>query len=123
MARKKSEVRILIVEDEFIISALLEQVLRDWGFENLATAHSLEEAFAAIRAQVPDFAFLDVMLGDRTSLDVADMLASKGIPFIFLSAVSDMALPEKWRKHQKLEKPVDFAALSKLCEKLIPYAH
>ena len=120
MGRQKSELRILIIEDEYMISMLLDQVLRDWGFRDVVIAHSLKEAFAAVNSRMPDFAFLDVMLHDRTTFDVADLLASSGVPFIFLTAVSDGAMPAKWRDKPRLEKPVHFAELNRLFSKILP---
>lgn len=120
IARKKSEMRILVIEDEFMVSMLLEQVLRDWGFENILVAHALDAALTLIAERTPDFAFLDVILGDQASFEAADRLASKGVPFIFLTAVSEVSLPAKWRDQLRLQKPVHFAELSKLCNEFLP---
>ncbi len=103
-----------------MVSMLLDQVLRDWGFKDVVITHSLNEAFAAVNSRMPDFAFLDVMLHDRTSFDVASLLGSSGVPFIFLTALSDAALPSKWRDQPRLGKPIHFAELNRLFKKLLP---
>ena len=103
-----------------MVSMLLDQVLRDWGFEDVVVAHSLNEAFVSIDSRMPDFTFLDVMLQDRTSFDAADILTSNGVPFMFLTAISDSALPARWRDAPRLEKPFHMGELNTLFSKLLP---
>ncbi len=66
--------RILIVDDEPHLRALIHQTLEeleDEGVE-LLTAQNGEEALAAIEAQQPNLVFLDVMMPKLSGFDVCE---------------------------------------------------
>lgn len=64
--------KILIVDDEAHIRALLEQTLEDLEDEGveLLTADNGEDALATIAAEQPDLVFLDVMMPRMNGYDV-----------------------------------------------------
>ena len=98
--------RILIAEDEFLISVALEDTLREAGAE-IVTAPNVRVALEDIAGQTLSGALLDVRLGRQTTDCVADSLEALGIPFLFYSG---HGLPEGMRdKHPGAEvllKPV-----------------
>jgi DNA-binding response OmpR family regulator len=64
---------VLLVEDEVLIAELVEDALRDSGFE-VATTHTGREAFARLEAEPRSFAVVvtDINLGEGvTGFDVA----------------------------------------------------
>jgi light-regulated signal transduction histidine kinase (bacteriophytochrome) len=81
--------RALIVEDNVIIAMEAEDVLRDLGFEDCQVVGSVLAARALIAEADISFAMLDVNLGNETSEEVADLLYTRGIPFIFASGYGD----------------------------------
>ncbi|WP_116125541.1 LytR/AlgR family response regulator transcription factor [Lewinella sp. IMCC34183] len=86
--------RILIVEDEFIISDTIAELLRDNGYRVAGEAISYEEAVKLYEEETPDLALLDIRLsGARTGIDVARYLAARPdpIPFVFLTSQVDDA--------------------------------
>ncbi len=85
--------RVLLVEDSMIIALDGEDVLKALGAEDVVVAPSLRQALAAVDQTPPSFALLDVNLGTETSLPVADLLAERGIPFIFASGYGDQFDP------------------------------
>jgi len=89
MAEKKQ--RILVVEDEEDILALIQFNLTRQGYE-VETAVCGEEALAKIRGQVPDLMVLDLMLPGIDGLEICRQLRSHttpetaAIPIIMLTA-------------------------------------
>ncbi|MET7333032.1 response regulator transcription factor [Nonomuraea sp. NPDC005650] len=76
--------RVLVVDDEPNIRALLSQTLRLVSFE-VRTAETGAEAVTAAREFDPDIVVLDVMLADFDGFEVARRLGER-IPVLFLTA-------------------------------------
>jgi DNA-binding response OmpR family regulator len=67
--------RVLIVEDEQLVSALLEQTLQSVNFQT-SRANNAVEAKRQIETFDPDIALLDIDLGPGANgIDVAHILA------------------------------------------------
>lgn len=82
--------RILIVDDEPDILALLEDALRREGFTEIARAATGEEAVALCTDNPPDLVILDIMLPGIDGLEACKRLReTTSCPIIFLSAKSD----------------------------------
>jgi len=75
--------RILIVEDSFLLLADLEMVFESLGWKVAGTASRTSEALAMVEDKVFDAALLDVNLNGEMSWNVATLLQTKGIPFVF----------------------------------------
>ena len=75
--------RILLVEDEAMIAMLVEDMLEDLGHELVRVASRLEDAVAAAGNEAIDLAILDLTLGGALTYPAADVLAERGIPFVF----------------------------------------
>lgn len=87
-------VRILVVEDEFMIALDISQKLADAGFEVLGPTKSVTKALEFVAEPGCDLAVLDVKLGVETSEPIAQRLHALGKPFIILSGYStDDQLP------------------------------
>ncbi|MFG6194890.1 response regulator transcription factor [Nonomuraea sp. JJY05] len=76
--------RVLVVDDEPNIRALLSQTLRLVSFE-VRTAETGAEAVTAAREFDPDIVVLDVMLADFDGFEVARRLGER-VPVLFLTA-------------------------------------
>jgi CheY-like chemotaxis protein len=74
--------RVLVVEDEAMISLMLEDLLIDAGCVVIGPAGSTVEALALIEQEVIHCAVLDIKLMDGMSVPVAEALAARGIPFV-----------------------------------------
>jgi DNA-binding response OmpR family regulator len=81
-------VRVLVVEDEFLIALDISQQLADVGFEVVGPAKSVTRALGFVAEPGCDVAVLDVNLGGETSQSVAQELQASGKPFIILSGYS-----------------------------------
>ncbi len=79
--------KVLVVDDEASIRALLAATLRLTGFE-VRVAEGGREALAAVAEYDPDLVILDVMMPDVDGFEVAQRLRSAGrpVPVLFLTA-------------------------------------
>jgi DNA-binding NarL/FixJ family response regulator len=80
--------RILIVEDDYLISTDMETELSAAGFEIVGVATSAEEAIDAARQRKPDLVVMDIRLeGERDGVDAAvEIFNATGIRSLFASA-------------------------------------
>ena len=97
--------RVLVVEDEMMVSMLIEDMLTDLGCTVVGPASRLDEAIElAGRAEI-DCAVLDVNLGGQPIFPLADLLREKGAPFAFATGYGDAGLREVDRGSPVLQKP------------------
>lgn len=98
--------RVLVVDDEFLIAIAIEQTLTEAGAD-IVSAATLPAALKIASEEPLSAALLDVGLGRKTSEGIADILAARGIPFVFYTG---QPLPDSMReKHpaaQVLMKPI-----------------
>jgi DNA-binding response OmpR family regulator len=79
--------RILIVEDEPLVAFDNEQLLKDAGYEVVATVDSLADARAVIEKEELDLVVTDIKLsGDGDGTGVARIAGSHGVPVLFVTA-------------------------------------
>jgi len=97
--------RVLVVEDEYLIRMLLEDMLEELGYDMAAGVGTITEASAA--AENGDFhaAILDVNLDGQEIYPVADILAKRGLPFVFVTGYGARTLPDPHRGRPALQKP------------------
>ncbi len=99
-------VRVLVVEDDWLLAMDLQDTLTDAGAVVVGPCQTLDEAMA--RANADDFAVavLDFSLGPDMASPLARQLARRGVPFIFYTGKSarEPSLAE-WRDWPIVEKP------------------
>jgi two-component system KDP operon response regulator KdpE len=84
-----SATRILAVDDEPEILRALETILRGAGYE-IDTAASAKEALAQATLRLPDAVILDLVLPDRSGIEVCRELRTwTQIPILLLSVVGE----------------------------------
>jgi DNA-binding response OmpR family regulator len=103
---------VLIVEDEAIVSFLVEDMLIELGCGLVRHAGSLSEALAALATKRPDAAVLDVNLGGYKVYPRAERLRELGVPFLFATGYDASALPREWAGWPLVQKPFQLAALA-----------
>jgi CheY-like chemotaxis protein len=97
--------RVLVVEDEILIGMLLEDMLGDLGYTVAATAARVDEGVKLAREVEVDFAILDVNLNGQDVYPVAEVLANRGIPFVFATGYGEHGLPAAYQHRPTLQKP------------------
>lgn len=118
---------ILIVEDERIVAADLQQTLEGMGYDAFAIASSADEALARASERVPHLVLMDIRIkGKRDGIETATLLRERhGVPVVFLTAHADEATLDRAKKaepHGYLMKPVRPAELRSAVEVSI-YKH
>ena len=96
--------RILVIEDEVLLSMTLEDMVADLGCESVTSASTVDMAVGLINAQDFDAAVLDMNLNGCSSRPVAVALAERGVPF-FVSTGNTGDLGDGFRDHAVLRKP------------------
>jgi len=85
---------VLIIEDEAIISADIESLVRELGHNVSATATTHDEAVDAVARHKPGLVLADIQLADGSSgIDaVKDILKRFDVPVIFITAFPERLL-------------------------------
>lgn len=97
--------RVLIVEDEMLVSMLVEDIVGDFGCVVVGPAARLDQARPLAESADIDVALLDLNLGGARSTPVADILARRGIPFVFMSGYGALGLEPPHDTRPVIEKP------------------
>ena len=100
--------RILVVDDEPLISMMIEDWLVELGCEVVGPARSLADGLELAASDGLNGAILDVRLGDLDSYPIAGALRERGIPFAFATGTGDMAPGSGFENALLLAKPFDF---------------
>lgn len=111
--------KILCIEDDREIAALIAEELTERGFM-VEAAESGEEGILAIMRATPDLVLCDVSMPTMTGFEVLERLNELAprlgrIPFVFLTALSDRDSELKGRRlgaDDYVVKPIDFDRLA-----------
>jgi CheY-like chemotaxis protein len=119
-ASPRSGRRILVVEDEFLIRMLLEDMLTDLGYELAGVAGRVEEAAELAKTRDFDLAILDVNLDGHDVYPVADLITQRGLPFMFVTGYGGRGMPAPYRDRPTLQKPFQLDELKRMLAQLLP---
>ncbi len=98
-------IRVLVVEDMFLIADLIVETLREHGCSIVGPAARLEQGLALVDGKTLDGALLDVNLAGERCFPIADALAQRHIPFAFLTGYGDAGIPTAYQQVPRLAKP------------------
>ncbi|MDO8323029.1 MULTISPECIES: response regulator [unclassified Phenylobacterium] len=110
--------RVLVVEDEMMVSMLIEDMLTDLGCIVVGPAARLDEAIALAEGEQIDCAVLDVNLGGQPIFPLADILRAKGAPFAFATGYGDAGLRDVDKGSLVLQKPFRETDLARILGEL-----
>ena len=111
MAAALEGLRILVVEDEFLVATLIEDMLVAAGCVVAGPVPRLSEALEAVDHETFDAAVLDVNLGGDRVYPVADALSRRNVPFVFVTGYGTSGLPGEYAERPRLCKPFKMADL------------
>ncbi len=114
--------RVLIVEDEFLVGLQLEEDLRAAGCDVLGPYSTLSAATKATRTKPFDLAILDVNLHGEKVYPLAAELMDRGVPAILLSGYSLADMPARFRALPHLAKPYGVQALMRTIRQTVAEA-
>lgn len=103
--------KVLVVEDEWAIVVMIEDVLLALGAEMVGPTAWLNAALQLAKEAPIDVAVLDVNIHGGNSYPVADILAERAIPFVFCSGYGDWAFEHRHRDRPHLTKPFNSSDL------------
>ena len=114
--------RVMIVEDEGVISLSLKEILEAWGYGVCSIASSAEDAVGIAEKEAPDLVLMDVKIrGKQDGIETARIMRERfGTPSIFMSGYMDEGIIGEMQKAKPagiVSKPVDFDELQEIMEK------
>jgi len=113
--------RVLVVEDDYVLSRSLRALLARLGYSVTGAAPTAELALALFEAQPPDLVLLDVELADGSDgIELArELNRRRPVPLVFLTAFTDRATFERAKEVGPcafLNKPYDETLLGNAIE-------
>lgn len=108
--------KIMIVEDEVVVSADLEAKLVHMGYEIVAVVRYGEEVLAVAGENRPDLVLMDINLkGEMDGVEAAKQVKEElGVPVIYLTAFADQKTLDRVKAttpYAYLKKPVNLTDL------------
>ena len=98
--------RLLLVEDEPLVGVFMQNLLTDMGFEVGEVYRTLPDSLAAAHAGGFDGAVLDMNLNGVPVYPLADLLAERGVPFVFVTGYSGETVEKRFAQAPLLQKPI-----------------
>jgi two-component system, NtrC family, response regulator AtoC len=116
-----SKGRILVADDEKVITGSLQKILKDSGYDTVICDNG-ESVFEQFNAFNPDLALMDIYLGDSHGIQMLKQIRSEGweVPVIMMTGFADVSLAVQAMKEGAADfvlKPFDLAHLLVLIEK------
>jgi len=100
---------ILVVEDEVIFATETACAIVAAGGSVVGPAYSLAEAFEMIDGAELDGALLDLNLRNEKVFGLADALADRGVPIVFVTGEIWPVIPERHAGCRVVGKPINDA--------------
>ena len=111
--------RILVVEDEFLVAAMLQQFLEDHGVTVIGPAYNIDDALALAKDATFDAAILDVNVRGIRIDPVAASLSERRISFALATGYGKEVVAA-WADAPLLAKPYCQADVERVLAQLFP---
>jgi DNA-binding response OmpR family regulator len=111
--------RILVLEDDPLIAAMMGDWLCELGCEIIGPTRSVNGALGLLQGNPIDAAILDVSLPAENCYPVAAALRGRGVPLAFATGHTVGAIAQEYRDALMLPKPFDFAELRNVVARLL----
>ncbi|MFC5438348.1 response regulator [Rhodanobacter umsongensis] len=110
--------RVLIVEDDPVVAMVVEDILRDMGYEVLINI-TLEHAMFELDDGEVDAVLLDMQLRGKDARPLVLELLARKLPFLVLSGADQTALINEFPQIRVLPKPFGKATLEEAVRDLL----
>jgi len=110
--------KILVVDDEPLITAMLEDWLSELGHDVVGPAHNLAKALELAKSEM-DAAIVDVSLGKDNAYPLVDALIARGLPLALATGHGHDGIDPRYRTQSTLRKPFDFAAFQRTIDDIM----
>jgi CheY-like chemotaxis protein len=105
--------RILVVEDEPLVSMMIEDMLVDLGCIVVGPVATAAQAAELVEREIMDCAVLDIALAEGQVFPLADVLVARRVPLVFATAYHPGALHSRYAEVPLVEKPFEAGALER----------
>jgi PAS domain S-box-containing protein len=112
--KKVDKPRVLVVEDEALVGIMIQECLTEFGFQIVGPVCTASDALQVAKDGDFDAAILDINLGDGMVYEVAEILARRQVPFVFVTGYDADSVDSRFREIPVLQKPVEREMLQKL---------
>jgi PAS domain S-box-containing protein len=106
--------RVLLVEDEALVAMMIQESLVEFGYTVIGPVSSASAALAAAREGHFDAAVLDINLGDGLVYTVAEILAKRGVQFVFVTGYDADSVDARFSGIPILQKPIEREMLHRI---------
>lgn len=97
---------VLLIEDETMVSFLIEEMLEQLGAASVRHAARLDAGLALVEIKLPALAILDVNIGGETVFPIAEKLDAAAVPFVFITGYGRDGVHGRWAAREVLQKPL-----------------
>ena len=111
--------RVLVVEDEFLVAMDIEAMLRELACEEVGPIGYLASALQAAREETLDLALLDANLGGEPVTAVVEALVARAVPIVFCTGYQVENLCSRYPATSTLMKPFQPADLRAALERAL----
>lgn len=102
----EGRVHALIIEDEMMIAAAIEFVLRDCGFDSFDVASTTYEAIRSSARRCPDLITADITLSEGDGIEAIRIICRKpAIPVILITGHAAAEVRQQVADYPVLSKP------------------
>ena len=105
---------VLVVEDEALVAMMIQDFLTESGHAVIGPISRASEALLAAKEGDFDAAILDINLGDGMAYPVAEILAERGVPFVFVTGYEADTIDDRFSEVPILQKPIERQTLQRL---------
>ncbi len=105
---------VLVVEDEALVAMVVTDALLELGYQVVGPFGRPPDALAAIQNGAVNAAVLDINLAGSLVYPVADELAARGIPFVFVTGYGIESVEKRFAHIPVLAKPIERETLLRI---------
>ncbi|SEN79420.1 CheY chemotaxis protein or a CheY-like REC (receiver) domain [Rhodospirillales bacterium URHD0017] len=99
--------KVLVVEDNLLLAEVTKLLLEDSGCQVVGPAGWLQRGLELAEQESLDGAILDINLHGEMSFPIAEVLSTRGVPFVFVTGYEGRSIvPMAYRSAPRLDKPV-----------------
>lgn len=113
-----SGLRVLVVEDEALISMMIEEAVSSAGHEVAATVSNITDAMHAASTCDFDVALLDINLNGQKAHALPVVLSARGKPFGFVTGYGESGVMDQFADAPILKKPFRSAEIEDILRRL-----
>jgi PAS domain S-box-containing protein len=119
LATDSDDKRVLLVEDEPLVSMMLADMLSAFGHKVDGPYSRFSDAILAAKSNNLQAGILDVNLGGEKTYAVADILTNRKIPFAFVTGYGPDTIVSAFAHAPVLQKPIEAAKLHALLQQIV----